>query len=132
MSAFDLAQHPVHLGLGATVVKLPRFEGTMEWYERYGAEHAADGVEGRLVSVHHFDADWPTWEMHPKGAELVYVISGRMTLVQEIDGERTETVLDAGQAAINAPGVWHTAKVAEPTTAFFITAGDGTENAVRG
>ena len=100
----------------------------MVWSEYY----ASDGKEARLVSVHTFTSDWPTWEMHPVGAELVYVFAGRMTLIQEDpDGTRREVVLAAGQAAINPPGVWHTAKVAETTTALFITAGEGTLNEVR-
>ena len=126
MSAFELAKNPVHLGLGATAEQLPEFDGTMEWYQRYGAAHGSDGKEGRLVAVHSFTGDWPTWEIHPVGAELVYVISGHMTLIQEDpDGTRREVELAAGQAAINPPGVWHTAKIAEPTTALFITAGEG-------
>ena len=132
MTAFDLGKTPVHLGLGATVERLPEFDGTMEWYQRYGQAHASDGKEARLVSVHTFTSDWPTWEMHPVGAELVYVFAGRMTLIQEDpDGTRREVVLAAGQAAINPPGVWHTAKVSETTTALFITAGEGTLNEVR-
>lgn len=130
MSAFELAKHPVHLGLGATVETLPEFDGTMQWYQRYGQAHGGDGKEGRLVSVHSFTSDWSTWEMHPVGAELVYVIAGRMTLIQQDgDGQRREVVLEAGQAAINPPGVWHTATIAESATALFITAGEGTLNA---
>ena len=131
MSAFDLANTPVHLGLGATVEALPPFDGSMQWYQNYGRAHASDGPEGRLVALHSFSSDWPTWEMHPKGSELVYIVSGALTLVQEHDGERKSIELRAGQAAINAPGVWHTAKISEPTTALFITAGEGTLNEVR-
>lgn len=131
MTTFDLEKTPVHLGLGATAERLEPFDGTMEWYQRYGAAHASDGKEGRLVSVHTFESDWPTWEVHPVGAELVYVISGKMTLIQEVDGERRPVEMNAGQAAINPPGVWHTAKVSEPTTALFVTAGEGTKNEVR-
>ena len=50
---------------------------------------------------------------------------------EDPDGTRRELVIAAGQAAINPPGVWHTAKVGEPTTALFITAGEGTLNEVR-
>ena len=131
MSLFELVKHPVHLGLGASVEQLPPFDGSMQWYANYGQAHAKDGAEGRLVALHSFSSDWATWEMHPKGAELVYVVSGSLTLVQEIDGERHEHQLRAGQAAINPPGVWHTAKTREPTTALFITAGEGTRNEVR-
>jgi len=129
MSSFELADRPVHLGLGATAVVLPPFDGTMEWYQRYGEAHSDDGAEGRLVALHRFEKDWSTWEMHPRGAELVLVTRGRMTLVQKVDGELVETELTAGQAAVNPPGVWHTAKIEAPTEALFITAGEGTVNA---
>ncbi len=128
MSKFDLSKVPVHLGLGARCETLPPFDGTMAWYERYGREHARDGVEGRLVSLHTFATDWSTWEMHPKGEELVLVVAGKLTLVQIVDAKRVRTELGPGQAAINPRGVWHTAEVREPTTALFITAGEGTDH----
>ncbi len=56
------------------------------------------------VHLHTFDGPWDSWEMHPKGAELV-----------------------AGQAIINPPGVWHTADVDGRASALFVTAGVGTE-----
>ncbi len=104
-SPFELSRFPVHLGLGARVVPLNEFDGTPEWSERYGAAHAADGAEGRLVSAHTFTAPWDTWEMHPHGAELVVCVDGRMTLHQEIEGQDRTVVLERGQAIINAPGV---------------------------
>jgi len=122
----SLPKTPVHLGLGATVVVEPPFTG-MEWYEAYGGRHQQDGKEGRLVSMHTFDAPWDSWEMHPAGAELVLCTAGSITLVQEIDGEHVRTTLGPGEYAINAPGVWHTADVAGSATAVFITAGMGTE-----
>jgi hypothetical protein len=70
---FRLVEVPVHLGLGATVVPQEPFTGTPEWYEPYGARTAADGVEGRRVSLHAFDESWSTWEVHPNGRELVEV-----------------------------------------------------------
>lgn len=123
---FPLQKFPVHLGLGATVCAEPSFSG-MEWYEAYGQRHEDDGVEGRLVSMHTFSEPWGTWEMHPRGAELVVCISGEMTLHQEIDGDVRTCKLQAGEAIINQPGVWHTADVASEATALFITAGLGTE-----
>jgi uncharacterized cupin superfamily protein len=131
VSVFKLSETPVHLGLGATVEQLPTFDGSMQWYERYAAAHADDGAEGRLVSVHTFTSDWATWEVHPNGEELVHVISGKLTLIQDIDGEHRSVQLAAGDAAINPAGVWHTAKTAEPTTALFITAGKGTLHEAR-
>lgn len=125
-----LSQNPVHLGLGATAVAEPAFTG-MDWYEGYGQRHGADGREGRLVSLYTFDAPWDSWEMHPKGHELVLCTEGELTVVQEVDGREVRTVLKAGEYAINGPGVWHTADVKGPTTAVFITAGLGTQHRPR-
>jgi uncharacterized cupin superfamily protein len=124
---FDLSRFPVHLGSGATVEHLPEFDGSPDWYERYGAAHASDGAEGRLVSLHTFDGSWDSWEMHPKGAELVACVSGRITLHQEVDGQDRIAVLEAGEAIVNPSGVWHTADVDDTATALFVTAGMGTE-----
>lgn len=122
-----LAEHPVHLGLDANAVVEPKFAGGPSWYQAYGERHAADGVEGRLVAQHTFLASWDTWEMHPKGHEVVICTAGRITLVQEIDGQHRRVTLEPGEYVINPPGVWHTADVAAPATAIFITAGMGTE-----
>jgi quercetin dioxygenase-like cupin family protein len=129
--AFSLHENPIHLGLGATAVQEPRFTGDMDWYMAYGARHAADGVEGRLVTMHSFDAPWTSWEMHPKGGELVVCTAGEITLHQEIDGVVRTVTLHAGEAVVNPPGVWHTADVHGPATALFITAGEGTDHRPR-
>jgi mannose-6-phosphate isomerase-like protein (cupin superfamily) len=127
MSAKSIETHPIHLGLGATAVSEPEFTG-IEWYEAYGARHAADGNEGRLVCMFRFTESWPTWEVHPNGAEVVLCTSGRMTLHQEHpDGTEATVTLEAGQYAINPPGVWHTADIDGEATAVFVTTGAGTE-----
>ena len=123
---FFLGEFPVHLGLGATVVREPRFTG-VAWYADYGARHASDGADGRLVSMYSFDKPWDTWEMHPNGGELVVCTTGIITLHQEIDGSVRKLTLRAGEAAINPPGIWHTADVDAPCSAIFITAGQGTQ-----
>ncbi len=127
----SLADNPLHLGLGATAVPQPQFTGEMSWYQGYGQRHGSDGAEGRLVAMHTFSEPWTSWEMHPKGAEVVLCTHGEITLVQEVDGEEQRTTLGPGQYAINPPGVWHTADVEEEATAVFITAGLGTEHRPR-
>jgi quercetin dioxygenase-like cupin family protein len=77
--------------------------------------------------MHEFSTPWSTWEMHPEGAELVVCVTGVMTLHQEKDGKTQTVTLRAGEAVINPPGVWHTADVDAPCTAFFVTAGVGTQ-----
>ena len=132
MVASKIAVNPIHLGLGAKAEIQPDFTGAMEWYEGYGARSAADGVEGRLVSMHTFSESWDMWEMHPKGSEVVLCTSGSVTLIQEQqDGSEKRIVLEAGEYAINEPGVWHTADVVEKVSVVFITAGMGTEHRAR-
>ena len=127
-----ISDHPIHLGLGATAVVQPTFTGEMAWYGGYGERHGGDGAEGRLVGMHTFTQSWDTWEMHPVGSEVVLCTAGAITLIQEaLDGAVVEVTLGPGEYAINEPGVWHTADVAESATAVFITAGMGTEHRPR-
>ena len=131
MSVRQLSEAFIHLGLGASAVPQPPFNG-MEWYQAYGARHGGDGPEGRLVSQHTFTEAWDSWEMHPEGAEVVICIAGKMALTQEFpDGSRTTLELAEGDYAINPPGVWHIADVAQSATAIFITSGEGTEHRPR-
>jgi quercetin dioxygenase-like cupin family protein len=132
MSGTDIAKHPVHLGHGATASVEPAFTGSPDWYQDYTARHAADGAEGRLVSMFTFDADWDMWEMHPNGSEVVLCTAGALTLHQEAaDGSRRTVVLRPGEYAINERGTWHTADVTGSVTAVFITAGWGTQHRPR-
>lgn len=124
---FDLSTFPVHLGLGARAERLSEFDGTPEWYQRYGADTADDGAEGRLVSMHTFSEPWDSWEMHPDGEELVLCTEGSMVLHQERGDERATVELRAGEAVVNPRGTWHTADVTGRATAVFVTAGRGTE-----
>lgn len=128
----DAAEHPIHLGLGASAEAEPRFTGEPAWYQTYGRRHAADGFEGRLVSMFSFAEPWDAWEMHPNGSEVVLCTHGSMTLHQEhADGTTATVTLTAGRYAINPPGTWHTADVEGEATAVFITSGLGTEHRPR-
>ncbi|MBW8753574.1 MAG: cupin domain-containing protein [Sphingomonadales bacterium] len=129
--ARSLERFPLHLGLGAKAVPQPEFSG-MAWYGEYGARNGADGPEGRLVSLHTFSESWTSWEMHPAGDEVVVCTAGEIVLIQQLpDGGSRSVTLHAGEYAVNPPGVWHTADVADQATALFITAGMGTENRPR-
>ncbi|MFZ5746407.1 MAG: cupin [Pseudomonadota bacterium] len=127
----SLFSTPVHLGLGARAEVQPDFTG-MEWYPAYAERTAADGAEGRLVSLYRFSESWDSWEMHPAGDELVVCVGGTITLHQQSpDGMETSVTLAPGDYAINAAGVWHTADVEGEATALFVTAGLGTEHRPR-
>jgi quercetin dioxygenase-like cupin family protein len=126
----SLERFPLHLGLGARAVAQPEFTG-MEWYASYVERNAADGNEGRLVSLYSFSESWTSWERHPVGDEAVICTAGEITLVQELPDGPHKTTLRAGEYAINPRGVWHTADIANHATALFITAGVGTEHRPR-
>ena len=126
----SLERFPLHLGLGARAVAQPEFTG-MEWYASYVERNAADGNEGRLVSLYSFSESWTSWERHPVGDEAVICTAGELTLVQELPDGPHKTTLRAGEYAINPRGVWHTADIADHATALFITAGVGTEHRPR-
>lgn len=135
MSKHSLESEPIHLGLGATAIPqpvFPRDERAMQWYMDYGARHAEDGTEARLVAIYRFTENWAGWEMHPNGAEVVACLEGAMELIQEMaDGSHVRTRLGPGEYAINSPGVWHTADIEGEAVGLFITAGVGTQNRPR-
>ncbi|MCA8916687.1 MAG: cupin domain-containing protein [Planctomycetes bacterium] len=81
--------------------------------------------EGRMVSAYEMTDDWDHWENHPAGDEVLVVLEGAMTLILEEGSEERLIELTAGKTAIVPRGVWHTAKVAMPTTLLAITPGQG-------
>jgi mannose-6-phosphate isomerase-like protein (cupin superfamily) len=107
---------------------LPDFEWSAEHVEAYRRRVATDGKEGRLVCVMEQDATWDGWERHPAGEEVVFLISGRVDVVQELAGAEHVVELRPGEAMVNPANVWHTARVHEPGLALFITPGEGTEH----
>ena len=82
-----------------------------------------------LVTTFTCSQDWPSWEMHPNGDEIVCLIAGSATFILETPGGNTEVPLaKAGDYVFVPRGTWHTAKSSTATTMLFITAGEGTRN----
>lgn len=122
-AALDLTETYVHLspdGAARPLVVDDRFWATLA--ER-SELHA-----GYLVTRGRSSADWPHWEVHPEGEELVVLLSGRVDLVLDDERRQWTVPLRAGQAWINPRGVWHRAIVHEPADMLFITAGRGTRH----
>jgi len=85
-----------------------------------------------LVTRSRFTASWTGWEKHPLGDEIVCLLSGHVTLIQERDGKQVRTDLTrSGEFALNPRGTWHTADVHADSLLLFITAGEGTETRPR-
>lgn len=81
-----------------------------------------------LISEYDFDADWPNWEMHPNGDEVVYLLSGDADLILEMDGVVQKFELRGRGTVIVPAGTWHTAKIISPARMLAITRGAGTES----
>jgi mannose-6-phosphate isomerase-like protein (cupin superfamily) len=86
---------------------------------------------GRLVGVHAFrnddDVHSSRWERHPKGDELLGLISGRVEVVlQESRGER-RIPLEPFDGFIVPQGAWHRLEVKEPGVVVAVTQHTGTE-----
>ncbi|MEM9620366.1 MAG: cupin domain-containing protein [Pseudomonadota bacterium] len=132
---FDLSKTPIHIdSYGATqstAVPLTEFHFESADFSRYIAEHCSETSPGRLVMIEQTDADWPAWECHQDGEELVIVLSGRGTLLQELPGGVQRLPFQAGDTLINPRGVWHTADVEEPMRAIYLTPCHGTEHRLR-
>jgi uncharacterized cupin superfamily protein len=123
MNAFDPLETFVQLADGPDALPLPV---TPDFWQMLETRDDLRG--GRLVSAYRFDEDWTNWERHPAGDELVIQISGAIDFVlQHPDGERVVAL--RGRAAVVVPrGIWHTARVLEPSEAIFVTRGAGTEH----
>ena len=122
----------------------------LDTYVVMGPDHAATGVEVTktiwedldrrfdrfkghlLVARFDFTADWPTWEMHPQGDEVVVLLSGKADMILDQSGNHQVSSLGAPGAFIVVPrGTWHTARISTPTSMLFVTPGQGTENRAR-
>jgi mannose-6-phosphate isomerase-like protein (cupin superfamily) len=84
-----------------------------------------------LVAEYSFDRDWPTWEMHPAGDEILYLLEGAAELQLRKGGEARVVPFDRPGASVIIPkGTWHTARIARQARILFLTPGEGTVHAV--
>jgi mannose-6-phosphate isomerase-like protein (cupin superfamily) len=126
MFSFDPASTYVCLsasGRASTIEVTPEFWTTIDERD--------DLDDGRLVAAFPCDADWPHWEMHPHGEEILVLLSGRMTMVFEERGKERSVELQEGRACIVPRGIWHRAVVHVPSKLLGITYGRGTEHRAR-
>ncbi len=97
-------------------------------YERLNADYA-DFAGHELIACHSFDSDWPTWEIHPNGDEIVVLLEGEATFVLQVGDDTSELSLARpGEYVVVPRNTWHTAKIAGTAKMLFITPGQGTEN----
>jgi mannose-6-phosphate isomerase-like protein (cupin superfamily) len=99
------------------------------FWQRLTSGQLGDFHNEFLVASSSFETDWPMWEMHPHGDEVVCLLSGSATLLLEkVDGTE-EIALNTNGAYVLVPkGTWHTAKTQGPCRMLFITPGEGTQH----
>jgi uncharacterized cupin superfamily protein len=123
MSATSLLTTYLRLKPDASAEQMP----AEEFWPKLMSGQLGDFHNEYLVTTAQYTANWPEWECHPLGDEIVCLISGHVTLVQEKDGSQTRVELSrAGDFGFNARGTWHTADVHVESLLLFITAGEGT------
>lgn len=86
-------------------------------------------VGHELVSCHEFEQDWTSWEMHPKGDEVIILLSGKATFVLDLpESNKCIELKEEGSVIIIPKNVWHTVKTKIKTKLLFITPGENTQH----
>lgn len=119
----DLTEN--YLSLGKTG-EIKQIAGGDEFWSLASDELKTFGKDW-LITEFYFDADWRSWEMHPNGEEIVYMLSGSMDLILEKDGERKTFELRSKGLVVVPRGTWHTGKVFAPSNVLVITRGEETK-----
>lgn len=82
-----------------------------------------------LISYFTFDKNWDVWEAHPAGDEWVYLLSGHVDFILDLDGVEQVLSLDVPGTYVLVPrGTWHTARIHVPSSMLFVTPGEGTQH----
>ena len=81
-----------------------------------------------LVGVYPMTADWPHWEMHPKGCEVLVMLDGLLEMTLDHDGAMSTVMMNPGSTLTIPPGAWHTARVLQPGKLLGITYGEDTQH----
>jgi len=129
----DLSQNYLLLDSDGSAVRLP---GGGEFWRQVMSGQATDAgirrllgsATGRLLCSLSMGADWTNWEMHPAGDELLLMLEGRAVFVFDLADGFKEIELTTGRLLVVPKGVWHTARVSEPSRLVAITAGAGTQH----
>jgi mannose-6-phosphate isomerase-like protein (cupin superfamily) len=120
MTTYDLETTYLSLdGNGAVA----RHDGGEVFWRRIGQDPA---VKATLVTVGTGSGDWPQWEMHPQGDEILVLLEGRLTVVLEEDGKRREVAMTPGSTLVVPKGAWHRAVAQQDVRMLFVTYGPGT------
>ena len=122
-TAFDLETTYLALDGAGGVTQM---EGGAAFWRSVETSAAATGT---LVTVSSGDGDWPNWEMHPAGEEVLVGLHGAARFVFEYADGRTDTHdMGPGVTLVVPRGVWHRAVDQRALKVLFITYGAGTQH----
>jgi mannose-6-phosphate isomerase-like protein (cupin superfamily) len=130
---FDLLRTYVHLdGAGGAlpVVLTPTF-----WQELMSGDHRSPGVarianeDGWMVASFPVRDEISHWEIHPRGDELLCMLSGAIDVALEReDGTARVVRLEAGATCLVPRGTWHRLFPRAPGQLLAITYGKDTRH----
>lgn len=121
---FHLAGTYVNLADGGAGTPLPV---TPDFWEKLiSGERTLQGYMVMLGGMHESPA---TWEMHPAGEELLFLVSGVLDVVLEEAGGERVIRLEPEHACLVPRGMWHRQVVVEaPAKLLAVTYGEGTQH----
>ncbi|NJN36362.1 MAG: cupin domain-containing protein [Nitrospiraceae bacterium] len=122
ITAFNLEQTYLGLDGAGGVAKIPVGPDFWETIDKNPA------ARGTVVMQWVSTADWPHWEMHPNGDEVVCLVDGDVSMIFDVEGRDVVVPMVSGQTVVVPAGVWHRAIVARPSRMLFITYGEGTQH----
>jgi mannose-6-phosphate isomerase-like protein (cupin superfamily) len=120
------------IDLSCEVVGLDRSDRRARLVEQNG--RGPQRIDGLTVGAPMLTGDAPhAGEVHPDGDELLYLVSGAITVRLELpEGDRTVDVA-AGEALVVPKGTWHRINLREPGILVHITPGpDGAHRPLEG
>ena len=118
------------IDLSRTVVGLSSTDRRARFVEQPGGPPRR--IDGFTIGAPVLTGDAPhDGEMHPDGDELLYMVSGAVTVRLELpDGDRN-VFLGAGDALVVPQGVWHKITMQQPGKLIHITPGPNGEARLR-
>jgi mannose-6-phosphate isomerase-like protein (cupin superfamily) len=121
MTAFDLEKTYLFIdGRGGLVAQ----DIGPEFWANIGSNPDAGGT---MISASEGEGDWPRWEMHPSGAEVLVILDGAPRVwLEHPDGCLERIAAQAGSTVVVPRGAWHRCECDHAYKILYVTYGSGT------
>jgi mannose-6-phosphate isomerase-like protein (cupin superfamily) len=111
------------IDMAQTVVGLARADRRARIVEQQTGR-PPERIDGLTIGAPRITGDAPhDGEVHPDGDELLFLISGAVTVTLELGGGDRVVELGAGEAVVVPKGVWHKITMRDPGQLIHITPG---------